>query len=292
MLTLPVSRLRLFGMACSFAIAIGTAARADAGAIFLTGHDPDFHAIGHLGENPVGAQNINIAAIDFILDPLFNPFVADAPKFLFVESKGAIPGGHDRGKTGIVASGYAEGVDFDHHDFTTLNAALDLLGDVGGYSGIVIASDFGGILRQAELDILNARKADIISFLNHGGGLYAMSEGNGGAELTPGGGHFGFLPFVTTSINLDQSESGNTVTPFGSSLGLTNNDVNGNFSHIVFTSNGPLQVVDRNAAGAVLSLAGRAQVSIPEPALTLLFGVALLAFARLRRRQTNSASGR
>ena len=72
----------------------------------------------------------------------------------------------------------------------------------------MVASDFGGILRQAELDILNDRKIDIINFLNAGGGLYAMSEGNGGVGLTPGGGHFGFLPFVTSSVNLDASEAG------------------------------------------------------------------------------------
>ena len=277
---------RLLGAAVACVLLIGMAARAEAGAIFLTGHDPDFHAIE--GANSLGAMNINTTAIDFILDPLFNPFVATAPKFLFVESKGTVPALHTQGKTGIVVSGYGEGVDFDHHDFSTLDAALDLLGTVGGYSGIVVASDFGGILRQAELDILNDRKIDIINFLNAGGGLYAMSEGNGGAGLTPGGGHFGFLPFVTSSVNLDASEQGYTVTPFGMSLGLTSADVNGNFSHIIFTSTGPLQVVDRNAAGAILSIAGRTQVSVPEPAVVLLFGLGLLAFARLRFRRTKT----
>jgi hypothetical protein len=288
--SIRVSRHGLLGAVLSLVLVIGTAAPADAGAIFLTGHDPDFHAVE--GPNIVGAQNINTAAIDFILDPLFNPFVATAPKFLFVESKGNIPGGHVQGKTGIVASGFAEGTDFDHHDFSTLDAALDLLGTAGGYSGIVVASDFGGILRQAELDILNDRKVDIINFLNAGGGLYAMSEGNGGANLTPGGGHFGFLPFVATAVNFDQTEVGYTVTPFGTSLGLTANDVNGNFSHIVFTSSGPLQVVDRNAAGSVLSIAGRAQVSVPEPAMVLLFGLGLLFIARLRSRRSNTSSTR
>jgi hypothetical protein len=45
------------------------------------------------------------------------------------------------------------------------------------YSGIVVASDYGGWLRQDELNILDARSADIINYLNGGGGLFAMAEG-------------------------------------------------------------------------------------------------------------------
>jgi hypothetical protein len=48
-----------------------------------------------------------------------------------------------------------------------------------------VASDFGGILTQAELNILNADSSNIINFPNSGGGLYAMAEHNSGAGLTP-----------------------------------------------------------------------------------------------------------
>ena len=150
-----------------------------AGSIFLTGHDPDFHA--SLGGNSIGAQHINQRAIAYIMDPAFNPFVAaGATKFLFVESNISVPSGHTVGANGIVASGYTSGVAFDKRDASTLNAALNDLGTT--YGGLVIASDFGGILSQAELNILNARTTDIISFLNGGGGLYAMAESNLGAE--------------------------------------------------------------------------------------------------------------
>lgn len=254
-------------------------ATSNAGSIFLTGHDPDFHA--SQGGNAGGAQNINKAAIGFIMDPAFNSYAAGgATKFLFVESNIVPPGGHVVGADGIVASGYVLGTDFEKHDASTLNAELDLLGTK--YAGIVVASDFGGILTQDELDILNARKNTIINFLNKGGGLYAMAESDNGAGLTPNGGRFGYLPFVASEVSLDQSESGFTVTPFGSSLGLTDNDINGNASHNVFTAFDGLSVVDFDASGRVMSVAGRGLVT-PEPASMAILSLGVLAAFRRRR---------
>ena len=257
-----------------------------AGAIFLTGHDPDFHA--SIGGNLTGARNINNVAIDFITDSAFNPFTAGGiDKFLFVESNISPPGGHTVGRNGVVASGYTLGTDFDHHDASTLSAALDGLGTT--YNGIVIASDFGGILTQEELNILNARSGDIIDFLNAGGGLYAMAESNNGMHLTPDGGQFGFLPFVVASSPLNQSEVGNTVTAFGATLGLADSDVNGNASHNVFDGTFGLQIVDVDAAGRTLSLAGRGQIDgggvVPLPGTLALLGLGLAVTSLSRRRK-------
>lgn len=258
-----------------------------AGSIFLTGHDPDFHAVH--GDHAAGAIKMNTTAIGFILDPVFNPFVATAPKFLFVESAIPVPAGHSRGVDGMVASGYTPGVDFDWITASGLHAALNGLGSL--YSGLVIASDFGGTLTQAELNILNARSADIIAFLNAGGGLYAISEGNGGAGLTPDGGHYGYLPFIVTAPSLDQSEVGFSVTAYGASLGLTAADVNGNFSHHIFPSTFGLQAVDLDSSGNIMTLAGRGLVSddtgiVPEPAslVLMLSGIGILAVVRRRHR--------
>ena len=256
-----------------------------ASSIFLTGHDPDFHASLGLN-NLLGARNINNAAINFVTDPLFNPFTSGGVnKFLFVESTIPVPGGHTNGVNGIVASGHTAGTDFEHHTASTLNAELNLLGTK--YNAIVVASDFGGILTAAELNILNARSADIIAFLNAGGGIYAMAESNSQAQLTTGATRFGFLPFVVTSTQFNQTEVGITVTPFGASLGLTNTDVNGNFSHNIFTGIGELTAVDIDQFGNFLTIAGRAQISIPEPGSLALLSTALLVLAfGLRRRRS------
>ena len=230
----------------------------DAGSIFLTGHDPDFHAL--LGGNSTGAQHLNQDAINFVTDASFNPYTTTAHKFLFVESSISPPSGHTDGEAGLVASGYVAGVDFETHDASTLSTELGLLGTK--YDAIVVASDFGGILTQAELNILDSNSASIINFLNSGGGLYAMAEGNSGAGLTPNGGWFGFLPFIVTSAQKNQSEVGFTVTPFGQSLGLTSNDINGNASHNIFTGTGGMSIVDQDSAGAILSLATRSQITV------------------------------
>lgn len=252
----------------SFAAAVLTlavAGAAHAGSIFLTGHDPDFHA--SLGGNSAGAIKINQVAIGYVTDPMFNPYAVVAHKFLFVESSIAPPSGHTVGKNGIIASGYVDGVDFEHHDAATLNAELNLLGTK--YCAIVVASDFGGVLTQAELGILNARRADIITFVNGGGGLYAMAESNSGAGLTPQGGWFTFVPKVVSSVSLNQSESGFTVSPFGALLGLSAADINGNASHNVFNAGTVgLDPVDYDANGNIMSLAGRSDAFVATPPAT------------------------
>ena len=58
-------RRALLGSAFAI-VAFTTAESQAAGSIFITGHDPDFHA--SLGGNALGAQRINQVAISFIQD--------------------------------------------------------------------------------------------------------------------------------------------------------------------------------------------------------------------------------
>src|SRR4249919_1641702 len=93
------------------------------GSIFLTGHDPDFHAA--LGGNTAGATNIIKDAMTFITDPTFNTFTAGGiNKFLYVEGSTPVPPGNTEGDAGLAAAGFLEGVNYDEADASTLVAAL------------------------------------------------------------------------------------------------------------------------------------------------------------------------
>ena len=275
-------------LALAFAASLLLPGSALAGSIFLTGHDPDFHAISPSG-NVAGARKINQVAIDFVTDSAFNPFTAGGVnKFLFVQSTITPPGGHRDGVQGIIQSGYTAGTDFEHHDASTLLGELGQLGTK--YNAVVVASDFGGILTSAELDILNAQSGAIIDFINDGGGLYAMAESNSQANLTTGSDRFGFLPFVVASTPANQVERGFQVTPFGQSLGLLDSDVNGNASHNVFDATFGLNVVDFDAQGRIMSLAGRGTVDpntgvVPEPFAVTLLAIGLLVLGAVHHRR-------
>jgi hypothetical protein len=236
------------------------------GGIFVTGHDPDFHAFQ--GGNTLGAQHIIQQALAFTT----NNHVGKVLLVTDLRDPGA---GYSDPRLGMAAAG----VTFDVADNGAAGGSvLDLhTVNFSNYSAIVVASDFGGWLRQEELDILIARESQLFSYLNAGGGLVAFAESG---PPTPGlllQNAFGYLPFLVTSAQKNQSEVGNTVTPFGASLGLTNADVNGNASHNVFTSTGGMHVVDNDSQGQILSLAFYGPVGpggvVPEPSTLTLLGI-------------------
>jgi PEP-CTERM motif len=266
------------------------------GSIFLTGHDPDFHAFE--GGNQTGAQHINQDAIAFVTDPAFNTFAASGNNRFLLVMDATNPGaGYSDPRLGLNISGFTG--KYDVADNGAAGGSILNLNTVNfsNYNAIVIASDFGGWLKQSEVNILDARSSDIIKYLNAGGGLYAMAE-SGPPDGLASTGLFGFLPFVVSTDTKNQTEVGNVVTAFGAGLGLKASDINGNESHNIFTATSGLNVVDFDSSGEILSLAGRGVVgsggvnpsppAIPEPTTFTLFGigvVSLIGHAWRRRKQ-------
>ena len=267
---------------CGFLLGIALLlmpAPTSAGPIFLTGHDPDFHA-----QSSAGAQNLLRAGLQFATGNTYN----SGTKFLWVESFLLPTAGHLRGEDGLNAIGLTLGTHYDWVDA----AGLPLV-DFSLYDAIGVASSFGGMLTSAELNALIGRAADIATFINNGGGLFAAAECDSGANCdasnmaAPHGSMFGYLPIVVSSIS---NVAPFTITPFGSSLGLGNGDIN-DPTHNSFGLIGGLQAVDLDAAGRPTTLAGNVRVSdggleaIPEPTSMVLLGTGLAGLAARQRRR-------
>lgn len=220
------------------------------GGVFITGHDADYHA-HRGGNNATGARHIIQRAIAYVT------FDKASPSILLVTDLRNPGGDQSDPRLGLTAAGFA----YDVADYGSgTPGVLDLhTVDFSNYDVIVVASDYGGWLRQDELDILNARSAELLDYVNNGGGIVAFNESGNRGSGYHGTSHdrYGFLPFVVSEVGHHQSETGVTVTPAGATMGLTNADVNGNFSHSYFTDYGGMDVIDIDAVGRALSLATR-----------------------------------
>lgn len=280
------SRQHVAGL-LAFSAAGMLAGPALAGAIFLTGHDPDFHAQPGFGNGGKLLQvGINYATSGGDPDTF-------GGKFLWVESDRGFVSGHLRGEDGLNAIGLTEGVDYDTATASQFSALTTA--QLAGYTAIGVASSFGGKLTRDELDALIARSDDIADFVNAGGGIFASSE------CFPCGGNllagttdpdlFGYLPVDVTSIGADPDF---TATAFGLSLGLTNTDLN-DPTHNSFGLVGGLNVVDVDEAGNATTLAGIVTIDdggfnpVPEPSTLAIVGLGLFGFALARRRRGQAA---
>ena len=262
---------------------VGFGSSAFAGRIFVTGHDPIWHStLG--GGNLAGATKLAQTGIEYARG-------GSSAKFLFVESiNDPIPSGNARTEPFLQGALGYNAADYDVIDGAGLSALMDFGTFLSGYSAIVVASDHGGMLTAAELDYLNSHSADILDYLNSGGGLYAEAESNA-MGLIGGSQRFGFLPFLVSSTDFQAQEVGNIVTGFGIGLGLTDADVNGNFSHNYFAATGGMNPVDlfNELRDRPLTLAFDGQIGeggvVPEPTTCALFGIGLFGFALTRRRR-------
>jgi PEP-CTERM motif len=251
-----------------------------AGSIFVTGHDSVWHSEN--GPNTPGAADLATIGIEYARNGSTLPF-------LFVESKTVdVPIGNAH-EAPFLTSGLGYGVgDYVVMDSSDLAGLLDFRTALDGYSAIVVASDFGGMLTVSELSFLNDHALDIIDYLNAGGGLAAFAESDD-AHLIGDTRRFGYLPFLVSSTDFSVPEVSNVVTPFGASLGVENSDVNGNFSHNFFDETGGMFQVDRfnGDESRPLTLAYRGRIGIggvPEPGTLLLLGFGFGVLATRRRK--------
>lgn len=219
--------------------------------VFVTGHDPDFHAFAS-DSDMTGARHIIQRAVAYVTFDKLNPML------LLVTDLRDPGAGYIDPRLGMTAAGFT----YDVADYGSgTPGVLDLnTVDFNNYDAIVVASDYGGWLRQDELDILNARSAELTDYVNTGNrGIVAFSE-SGGGDLTTHN-RYGFLPFLVSEVTFHQTEEGFTVTAAGVAMGLTDADVNGNFSHSSFVETGGMDVIDIDAAGRFISLATRKTIS-------------------------------
>ena len=273
-------------------ISIFVGSIASAGPIFLTGHDPDFHA-----QLEVGARNLLTSGIAFVTGgtyvqgTTFAGASTQGSQFLWVESRIPTPGGHLIGKNGLSAIGLSEGTDFTHVNAAEFLALTEA--QLGSYSAIAVASSFGGLLTRAELDALTSRSGDIANFINNGGGLFASSECYPcGSNLLAGAtapSLFGFLPISVTSI-LNVAPYAVTAEGASGPYLLQNGDLQSP-THNAFGETGGLTVLDRDANGNATTLAGNFNITgggfvpVPEPG-TLLLSILGITGLLISRRRT------
>ena len=278
-------------LAAAAALVLGASGAAVAGPVFLTGHDPDFHA-----QSGTGAKNLLTAGLDFVTG---NTTGSATEKFLWVESRISPPSGHLVGEDALGDIGLTLGTHYDRANAAELPAV-----DFSDYTAIAVASSFGGLLTRAELDALIARKSDIESFINAGGGLMALAECDGtfgscGDNLLGTNPDlFGFVPLsgivpqaVTQSFTVTAAGA---AAPFNLTVGDVSDPTHNAFDPAQVPA--ALSILDLDSNNNAVTLAGNVRIQgggftgdVPEPATLGLLGAGIIGLGILRRRRNRPA---
>jgi len=275
------------------AVVLVAAGQVYAGNAVITGHDSDFHASfgGVMGQAQV---NAGLAFVRAGAD--------DPTDKVLIFTNGVA--GNDL-QTAVTNAG----VLFDEFNINGgVPGAPGTLLDATVYSAILLSSniDCGGCdLTVTGADNMEAISAEIATFFNAGGGIFAFSAAD---DLT----YYNFLPAAAPGTVIgDPTTSGYTQTAFGALHGIP--DVNGDPTHNVFPEPGvggvdPLwMVVERHANSVSPGNTGNAPVTlgiedatigggggfepaIPEPSTLLLLAVGLGSLGLIQLRRKNQKS--
>jgi hypothetical protein len=221
---------------------------ASPGALWVTGHDVDYHCSNSNPTTGAGCHYLQVAVnfvVNFVRKNITLPILA-----------------LDHGTE--VATAISNAFGSNAPSVTTVDprtgfASLPLVSSSGVplYSAIIVASDItcngcdnnDAVGVTPDSDAINARAADIKAFFNAGGGILALAGADNMSIF------YNFLPIAVTGIPVSPpggNPGGFTLTALGQSLGLTASDINCCITHNSFqlpASGSHLLVVEKDSAG-------------------------------------------
>jgi hypothetical protein len=244
-----------------------TAGTANAGAIYLTGHDVLLH----------GAQN---GYDDVILD-----YLRSDPSDTIARSD------YDIGQVGYTTdAGGSPGVGGSFGSFT--ETTVDIFGSAAAFGTFLSSIDVLVIPWIYTLGVtnsvtLNSYSSEIETFFNAGGDIFANSSHTNAT-------YFDFLPSgVAASGPSISGSSGFVATTAGLGIGIASNMINGFQTHNAFTSFSSAFTVFETRSGQDISIGlqggsitdggGIVTTAVPEPATLFLFGVSLFGILLIRK---------